>query len=1226
MSRRVMPSIMLLVLLVTLAGTVQARAPLPGAPATALVAVAVPDQEALARFAATGLPAYTRPQDGSLLTGADAAGLLRLALAGLSFRVLDPDVAGAAYYFAYAMPGRPAPNWSSYGRLLLADDGSVLLRMDPAAAERLALAGAELAQLTLDPKPLRPAAAGGFPEVITPDPLIQSMMDQVISSTVYQYTGDLSGEWPVTIGGSPYTISTRNTYSGTPIQKATQYVGEHLEDLGLPVEYHQWGGSTYPNVIGTYTGTINPNDIYILCAHLDDMPSSGPAPGADDNGSGSVAVLMAADILTQFQWGCTLKFALWTGEEQGLLGSAAYAQRAYNRGENILGVLNLDMIAWNTASSSPDIDLHADSTIPPTLALAQLFADVVDAYDLDLIPQIIPNGTGASDHASFWDYGYTAILGIEDMSDFNPYYHTANDDMDNFQDWPYYVEFVKASLGTFAHMSGCLIPGGIGHLDGHVTAASGGAPIAEATVRAQDAAGHSFPATTDGTGYYTRTLLAGTYTVTASAYGYLPTSVSGVPIVTDTVTTQDFSLQTAPTYIVSGTVSEAGTGLPLFAQITFDGSPEVAWTDPGTGYYAIALPEGDYTMHVRADLHEPAERAIVLDHDQTQDFALDPLPCVLLVDDDNDSPDTRPYFTAALDNLGYDYNVFDVGGGGSNGPTLAEMQGYSIVIWFSGDKWGGSAGPNAADETALAAYLDGGGYLFLSSQDYLYDWGLTSFGQSYLGIGSYSDDTGDATTKYGVAGDPIGDGLGPYPLTYPSGFSDYGDVVNAGGGASVAFRSASGGGNNLDVDKDGGAWKTVFFGTDWVPIYTNNAANGEEVLGRIIEWFGGCQTQVGWLLGQVTDASSGLPLAGAQVTVAPGWYIHVPTDPTGHYTFTLPAGLYDVTAQMDGYYPQTAQDVPVQTALTTTQDFALAPIVTTPTIVVSPLLLEVTLETGGQATATLTISNVGTADLAYTLTETPAVDWLAEAPAGGTVGPGDSAAVVVSFDAAGLDPAVYTTSLEVGSNDPQSPLVPVGVVLTVLATPCVPVGDVAFTWEPAQPLAGEIVTFTGTATGTPPITYTWMLDVGSWKEGRVVTCTYDTPGVYTVVLTATNCATATASAVHTVTVAPVIPPCQPVTVTALFWTPLTPTAGQVVTFTATATGTPPITFTWSFGDGSPLVIGPSALVSHGYAAAGTYTLTLTAANCGPDPAVVTRSLVVAPPQEQHTIYLPLVYR
>ncbi|MCA9992294.1 MAG: Zn-dependent exopeptidase M28, partial [Anaerolineales bacterium] len=309
----------------------------------------------------------------------------------------------------------------------------------------------------------------------------------------------------VTIGGQPYTIATRHTYSGQPINKATQFVGEHLANLGLDVEYHNWSDPNYPNVIGEITGQTNPDQVYILSAHLDDMPSGSLAPGADDNASGVVAALIAADIFTQYEWGCTLRFGLWTGEEQGLLGSHAYAQRAYNNGEAIAGVLNLDMIAWNTPNSSRNIDLHARATMPATLQLAQLFADVINAYNLDLVPEIVPNGSGASDHASFWNYGYTAIMGIEDFGDFNPNYHTTQDLLANV-DLDYFTDFVRASVGTFAHMSGCLITGDTGTLTGTVLDDDSGLPLNGATVTMTDAGGSSVAAMTNPAGQYTQTL------------------------------------------------------------------------------------------------------------------------------------------------------------------------------------------------------------------------------------------------------------------------------------------------------------------------------------------------------------------------------------------------------------------------------------------------------------------------------------------------------------------------------------------------------------------------------------------------------------------------------------------------------------------------------------------------------------------------------------------------
>ena len=82
-------------------------------------------------------------------------------------------------------------------------------------------------------------------------------------------------------------------------------------------------------------------------------------------------MLVAADILSQFEWNCTLRFALWTGEEHGLLGSEKYAHRAKNAGEKILGALNLDMIGWNTPGSPPEVDFHARSSLPATVEPAR---------------------------------------------------------------------------------------------------------------------------------------------------------------------------------------------------------------------------------------------------------------------------------------------------------------------------------------------------------------------------------------------------------------------------------------------------------------------------------------------------------------------------------------------------------------------------------------------------------------------------------------------------------------------------------------------------------------------------------------------------------------------------------------------------------------------------------------------------------------------------------------
>ncbi len=422
-----------------------------------LLGVSVQDAADLEYLRSERIPVYAKLNAAEgylLLVGAGDSGGEALRAQGLDAVTLHPDAGDKTFYVVYSMPGLRVVDLEFYGSVLYEDQVLAVIQMSPGAAELLAEAGGEIRAVTFDPKPLsafREERVG--PATVTSHPAIQGMIDKVDSATVYSYTGDLSGEWPAMIGGSPYTIATRYTYSGTPIDKATQYVGKHLEGLGLTVEYHEWSDPTYPNVIGELPGVVSPDSMVIICGHVDDMPSGPLAPGADDNASGTVGVLIAADILSRYSWRYTIRFALWTGEEQGLLGSHYYAQRCYSLSEPIVGVLNLDMIAYNTTGSGWDIDIHANESMSETLDLAQLFADVVGAYGLGVNPQIVPDGIGASDHASFWDYGYSAVLGIEDLADFNPNLHTTSDVLANL-DMKFYVEFVKASVATCAHMAG----------------------------------------------------------------------------------------------------------------------------------------------------------------------------------------------------------------------------------------------------------------------------------------------------------------------------------------------------------------------------------------------------------------------------------------------------------------------------------------------------------------------------------------------------------------------------------------------------------------------------------------------------------------------------------------------------------------------------------------------------------------------------------------------------
>jgi photosystem II stability/assembly factor-like uncharacterized protein len=205
------------------------------------------------------------------------------------------------------------------------------------------------------------------------------------------------------------------------------------------------------NVVAVLPGQTEPRKECLITAHYDDIiPSNPPSvPGADDNASGIAAVLTAAHILRDFDFDYTLKFVCFVGEEQGGLGSDAYAQNAQQRGDTIVGVYNFDMIAWE-GDNNNIIELHA-GTGSSSGALADIMMEVINDYSLPLDPHKITSGsTVLSDHASFWDQGYPAILGIEDMTnDFNPYYHSANDLITYF-DFSYFTNITKAGVASLS--------------------------------------------------------------------------------------------------------------------------------------------------------------------------------------------------------------------------------------------------------------------------------------------------------------------------------------------------------------------------------------------------------------------------------------------------------------------------------------------------------------------------------------------------------------------------------------------------------------------------------------------------------------------------------------------------------------------------------------------------------------------------------------------------------
>ncbi|MBK9374260.1 MAG: Zn-dependent exopeptidase M28 [Holophagales bacterium] len=339
------------------------------------------------------------------------------------------------------------------------DDGRhVVARADEAQAEALAVAGFDLTRLPPVPMdtssretrvPLAEAAWDGA---------VAGMVEQVTEAGVTELAGGLSGGRPVSVGGSLVTIASRHTNSGQQIGRATQFAYERLESFGLAPSYHAWqrGSVAGRNVVADLPGVSRPSEIVILCAHLDDMPYGSVAPGADDNASGSTGVLLAARILSDHRFQRTIRFVLFTGEEQGLYGSSAYAASLAAQDANVVAVLNLDMISWD-GGGAPTLRLHTrtpgSSGYAADRAIADTFRAAVSLYVGNaLAPVDDPDWNAASDHYSFWSRGWPALLAIEDdVNDFTPHYHTTADTLATLN-IPYFANFVKASVATTAHL------------------------------------------------------------------------------------------------------------------------------------------------------------------------------------------------------------------------------------------------------------------------------------------------------------------------------------------------------------------------------------------------------------------------------------------------------------------------------------------------------------------------------------------------------------------------------------------------------------------------------------------------------------------------------------------------------------------------------------------------------------------------------------------------------
>ncbi len=265
------------------------------------------------------------------------------------------------------------------------------------------------------PTPGYANATPGVQKVVAVDPRISVLVDQVSKSNLQSAVTQLS------------SYHTRRADQAGAMQATNWLVSQLTAIPGVTVTTETFEPGYTPNVIATIPGVTHPERIVVLGAHYDSINYAGSttnAPGADDNASGSSAILESARVLAQGQFENTIRLLLFSAEEFGLVGAYHDAGNLVNAGQQVVGMLNMDMISHRNAGDSMDVDFATNNTDP---GLTQFCIDVTNAY----LPSFgVKTGTltaGTSDHQAYQSNGIPSVFFFEDLDGYSSVIHSGAD-------------------------------------------------------------------------------------------------------------------------------------------------------------------------------------------------------------------------------------------------------------------------------------------------------------------------------------------------------------------------------------------------------------------------------------------------------------------------------------------------------------------------------------------------------------------------------------------------------------------------------------------------------------------------------------------------------------------------------------------------------------------------------------------------------------------------------
>ncbi len=242
------------------------------------------------------------------------------------------------------------------------------------------------------------------------------------------------------------------------------------------------------SVVATLRGDEPGGRTYVMSSHYDsrnsdDADATRDAPGADDNGSGTVAVLEAARVMADLPTHATLIFATYDSEEQGLFGSAHHAAALKAAGVDVQGDLNNDIVGASVGDQgerNPDrvrifsealaagavparVNAIGDESDSPSRELARFAREVGDRYQPDFHGELVFRADRflrGGDHESFNAVGFPAIRFVEPVESFAHQHQTLRTengveygDLPKFMDFDYLARVTRYNVSVLAALA-----------------------------------------------------------------------------------------------------------------------------------------------------------------------------------------------------------------------------------------------------------------------------------------------------------------------------------------------------------------------------------------------------------------------------------------------------------------------------------------------------------------------------------------------------------------------------------------------------------------------------------------------------------------------------------------------------------------------------------------------------------------------------------------------------